>query len=123
MEVKTRNSVLDMASPYFTLPCTITNEGVTETSGKKIIKAGTPVGGDDNVLKDGTKKLKVTNTSTLGAKSQGVVIEDVDVTDGDTSATVAFMGVIDLGKMESTVTVDSAVKFPYPIIYVKRRAF
>lgn len=123
MEYNLENTILNMHAPYYTLPCIISADGVSAENGKKVIKAGTPVGGDDNVLLDRTKKLKSTNTSTLGAKTQGILIHDVDVTDGDASGTVAFMGVIDMAKVDSSITIDSAVKFPYDIILMKGRKF
>lgn len=118
-------TVLDMHSFYYTLPCQVTNTGLTaDSNGKKIIKAGTPVGGDtDALLNRDTAVLIATNDATNGAKTQGVVIHDVDVTAGQTTATVAFAGVIDMAKMDSTFTLDSKVTFPHDIIYMKGRGF
>lgn len=118
-------TVLDMHSFYYTLPCQVTNTGLTaDSNGKKIIKAGTPVGGDTNALLNrDTAVLIATNDSTNGAKTQGVVIHDVDVTAGQTTATVAFAGVIDMAKMDAGFVLDSKVTFPHDIIYMKGRGF
>lgn len=118
-------TVLDMHSFYYTLPCQVTNTGLTaDSNGKKIIKAGTPVGGDtDALLNRDTAVLIATNDATNGPKTQGVVIHDVDVTAGQTTATVAFAGVIDMAKMDSTFALDSKVTFPHDIIYMKGRGF
>lgn len=118
-------TVLDMHSFYYTLPCQVTNTGLTaDSNGKKIIKAGTPVGGDTNALLNrDTAVLIATNDATNGAKTQGVVIHDVDVTAGQTTATVAFAGVIDMAKMDAGFALDSKVTFPYDIIYMKGRGF
>ena len=59
-------TVLDMHSFYYTLPCQVTNTGLTaDSNGKKIIKAGTPVGGDTNALLNrDTAVLIATNDAT-----------------------------------------------------------
>lgn len=118
-------TVLDMHSFYYTLPCQVTNTGLTaDSNGKKIIKAGTPVGGDtDALLNRDTAVLIATNDATNGPKTQGVVIHDVDVTAGQTTATVAFAGVIDMAKMDAGFALDSKVTFPHDIIYMKGRGF
>lgn len=118
-------TVLDMHSFYYTLPCQVTNTGLTaDSNGKKIIKAGTPVGGDTNALLNrDTAVLIATNDATNGPKTQGVVIHDVDVTAGQTTATVAFAGVIDMAKMDASFVLDSKVTFPHDIIYMKGRGF
>lgn len=118
-------TVLDMHSFYYTLPCQVTNTGLTaDSNGKKIIKAGTPVGGDTNALLNrDTAVLIATNDATNGAKTQGVVIHDVDVTAGQTTATVAFAGVIDMAKMDAGFFLNSNVTFPHDIIYMKGRGF
>lgn len=123
-DYKFEEAVLDMHAPYYTLPCQVTNTGLTAGSdGKKIIKAGTPVGGATSALTDRKAVLIATNDATNGEKTQGVVVHDVDVTAGQTTATVAFMGVIDMAKMDSSFSLDSKVTFPYPIIYMKGRSF
>lgn len=118
-------TVLDMHSFYYTLPCQVTNTGLTaDSNGKKIIKAGTPVGGDTNALLNrDTAVLIATNDATNGPKTQGVVIHDVDVTAGQTTAKVAFAGVIDMAKMDAGFALDSKVTFPHDIIYMKGRGF
>ena len=104
-------TVLDMHAPYYTLPAQIGNSGVAaDSNGKKIIKAGTPVGGSTNRLLNSQAVLTVTNASGTGANAQGVLVHDLDVTSGTQTGTVAFMGVIDLAKTD--VTIDSRVSLP-----------
>lgn len=118
------DTVLDMHAPYYTLPCQVTNTGLTaDSNGKKIIKAGTPVGGTTNALLNRQTVLISSNDDTNGPNTQGVVIHDVDVTAGPATATVAFMGVIDMAKMDSAFTLNSKVSFPHDIIYMKGRSF
>lgn len=83
----------------FTIGCLVGNTGVdTDANGKKIIKAGTPVGGTTSVLTNRQTVL------TKGASNaQGVVLHDVDVTDGDGRATLVVAGYVDLYKLDSDV--------------------
>lgn len=81
----------------FTIGALVGNTGVEANSeGRKIIKAGTPVGGSTSVLTNRQTVL------TVGGTAQGVVLHDVDVTAGDTNATVVLEGTIDLLKLDST---------------------
>ena len=83
----------------FTIGCLVGNTGVDANSnGRKIIKAGTPVGGSTSVL---------TNRQTVLTKgeenAQGIVLHDVDVTDGDGRATLVVSGYVDLYKVDDDV--------------------
>ena len=81
----------------FTIGALVGNSGVdADSEGKKIIKAGTPVGGSTSVLTNRQTVL------TVGGTAQGVVLHDVDVTAGDTNATIVLEGTIDLLKLDST---------------------
>ena len=71
--------------------------------GRKVIKAGTPVGGDTNVLENRQTVLKVTNDAENGSKSQGVILHDVDVTKGNANATLIVAGVIDTEKLDKKI--------------------
>ncbi|MBQ0112822.1 MAG: hypothetical protein KBT03_06815 [Bacteroidales bacterium] len=91
----------------FTIGCLVGNTGVAANAeGKKIIKAGTPVGGTTDVLTNRQTVL------TKGAENaQGVVMHDVDVTDGDGRATLVVSGYVDLYKLDSdVVTVVNSAK-------------
>ena len=67
--------------------------------GKKILKAGTPVGGATNVLMNRQTVL----TKVSDATAQGVLLHDVDVTAGQENATLVIEGVIDYEKVEEDV--------------------
>lgn len=83
----------------FSIGCLVGNTGVeADANGKKIIKAGTPVGGSTSVLTNRQTVL------TKGAENaQGVVLHDVDVTDGDGRATLVIAGYVDLYKLDADV--------------------
>ena len=90
----------------FAIPCIVKNTGVTANAeGKKIIKAGTPITFSANVF---------TNRQTAGvaylaaAVSAGPAVYgyarwDIDVTAGDTNATLLVDGYVDLLKLDSSV--------------------
>ena len=83
----------------FSIGCLVGNTGVdADSNGRKIIKAGTPVGGSTSVLTNRQTVL------TKGAENaQGVVLHDVDVTDGDGRATLVISGYVDLYKVDDDV--------------------
>lgn len=85
----------------------VSNTGVATTNGRKIIPAGTPLGGATSALEDRTAVLSVTNSSSTGATSQGILRYDVDVTNGNANATLIVMGVVDSSKCP---TLDPTVK-------------
>lgn len=80
--------------------CLVTNTGIdADAEGKKILKAGTPVGGSTNVLMNRQTVL----TKQTGANAQGVLLHDVDVTAGQANATLVIEGVIDYEKVDEDV--------------------
>lgn len=92
----------------FTIGCLVTNTGVSaDAEGKKVLKAGTPVGASANVLETRTTVLaKATESGEDNAKvsnAQGVLLHDVDVTAGQANATLVVEGIIDKEKLETSV--------------------
>lgn len=88
----------------FEIGVQVANTGVTaNTEGRKIIPAGTPVGGTTSALETRNTVLAVTNTAATGANAQGVLRHDVDVTDGNANATLVVRGEIDLSKCPTIV--------------------
>lgn len=68
--------------------------GVTEGS-KKVVKAGTPVTGD---LTDRTAPF----TAAGEGNAVGVVLHDVDVTEGDGNASILLWGFVNLDRIDDT---------------------
>lgn len=102
-----------------TIGCTVGNSGVSAgEDGRKVIKAGTPVGGSTSVLENRETVLTVTNDSGTGAQAQGVVLHDVDVTDGNANATLVLRGMVDLLKLEVTPATEAKTALD-KIIFVK----
>ena len=82
----------------FEIGVQVANTGVSTSNGKKIIPAGTPIGGTTSALTTRNAVLQVTNSSSNGANAQGVLRYDVDVTDGNANATMIVFGFIDESK-------------------------
>lgn len=83
----------------FEIGVQVSNTGVSNNAeGRKIIPAGTPIGGTTSALATRTAVLQVTNSSSNGANAQGVLRYDVDVTEGNANATLVVFGFIDESK-------------------------
>lgn len=106
----------------FQIGVQVGNTGVSaDANGRKIIKAGTPVGGATSVLVTRNTVLTVTNTSTNGANAQGVLRHDVDVTNGNANATLIVRGEVDLSKCP---TIEATAKTALThIIFVNGGAY
>ena len=65
--------------------------------GRKVVKAGTPLNGDLTARTTAfVKAVDNTNPAT------GVLLHDVDVTEGDANGTLLIWGFVDLNKVDST---------------------
>lgn len=84
---------------YIGKPCMVSATGVTANSeGKKIVKAGTIYPANDKTAK-------------------GVLLHDVDVTNGDTPGTIVIHGFVDNAKIVSNgITVTAAALGALPQI-------
>ena len=88
----------------FEIGVQVGNTGVSaDSNGRKIIKAGTPVGGTVSALETRNTVLSVTNTSSNGANAQGILRHDVDVTNGNANATMIVRGEVDSSKCPTIV--------------------
>ena len=95
-----------------TFPCIVTNTGVSANAeGRKILKAGTPIGAGaavssaNDVLLN-RKQVLIQDT----ANAQGVILHDTDVTSGAANATIMVAGYVDYLKLttETQGLVDTA---------------
>ena len=71
---------------------------VTE-NGRKIVKAGTPLTG--SLTARNTAFAKAT-TASGSSNAVGILLHDVDVTDGDANGTLLIWGFVDLKKLDTT---------------------
>ena len=84
-------------------PCIVGNTGIdANAEGKKIIKAGTPLFGSVDFLFNRDTVLRTTSDSTYKYVA-GVARWDIDVTAGNTNATVLYAGYVDYLKLETAV--------------------
>lgn len=72
--------------------------GTAGEDGRKIVKAGTPLNGD--LTTRGTAFVAAKDTSNPAV---GVLLHDVDVTDGDANGTLLIWGFVNLNRMDSTI--------------------
>ncbi|MZQ76212.1 MAG: hypothetical protein GT589_08705 [Peptoclostridium sp.] len=90
----------------------VSDSGVVANSdGKKIVPAGTVVGGSTKaVLENPTEPVVSKNTALLGAAAEGVLLYDVDVTYGAKEGSMVIHGFVDLNKLpEAPVAEATAV--------------
>lgn len=90
------HQILFMTHPYAAVGVVVAaSAGVTdEETGRKIVKAGTPLAGD---LTDRITPFTASSTA------NGVLAHDVDVTLGDENGTLIIHGFVDLNKLEEDV--------------------
>lgn len=84
----------------------VVDDGYSVTrDGRKIVPAGTPLSGSLTARNTAFVKA-VDNTAESGASNgkpaTGVLLYDVDVTDGDTNGTLLIWGFVDLNKIDAT---------------------
>ncbi|MGM0214961.1 hypothetical protein [Enterococcus sp. AZ109] len=122
---KNIKQILANATLYQAFGAQIKADGVVaDASGRKIIPAGTPVGGSDNFLADEMAELKVTNTAGDAPSTQGVLLYEVDVTNGPANGTVVVFGFVNENRLDTALTVESGAKTALAgkVTFVKRNA-
>lgn len=96
-----QNDYLIAGQNSFALSCILGNAGVTaDQSGRKIIKAGTPlyIGTGKDVYKDRFEVLTVS-----GDVLAGIARHTVDVTDGNTNDAILTQGYVEFYRLDPTV--------------------
>nr|DAE47471.1 MAG TPA: Head decoration protein [Caudoviricetes sp.] len=97
------------------IPVIVSNTGVVaDSEGKKVIKAGTPIGSTINVFENRQTVLNVTNTANAtvaaaadGKNALGVIMHDTDVTAGNANASMLIAGYVDLEKVGVAPVADA----------------
>lgn len=81
----------------------VVDDGYSVTrDGKKIVPAGTPLSGDLTARATAFVKAKdATAAGNDGKAATGVLLHDVDVTNGDNNGTLLIWGFVDLNKLDS----------------------
>lgn len=73
------------------------SDAAQDIGGRKIVKAGTPLSGDLKVR--GTAFVKAQDST---APAVGVLLHDVDVTDGDANGTLLIWGFVNMDRVDTT---------------------
>lgn len=97
--------------PYEAISATLdkATAGVVVENGRKILKAGAILAGDEaSIFADRTKKVKQSTTA-----ADGILLYDADVTDGDASVAVVYRGTLREDKVNGG-TVPEAIKGKLP---------
>ena len=91
-------------SQMVSFPVVLANTEVTAGSdGRKILRAGTPISGDIEARNTAFTKVKTTSAGEPPANSSnavGILLHDVDVTDGNNNGIVVLFGFVDLEKLD-----------------------
>lgn len=90
-----KKQILFATQPSMAIGAVMSATGAVTVDGRKIQKAGTPVSGD---LTARTTPFTVSSDNAVG-----VLLHDVDVTEGEENATVLLFGFVDLNKVEDDV--------------------
>lgn len=101
------NQVLGNVQHKVALPALIGSTGVTADSfGRKVIPAGTVVGGSTSFLDDSQAVLSAGQDT----NAQGVLEHDVDVTVGNATGTVIIFGFVNTARIPNVTVSDAAKK-------------
>lgn len=97
-----KKEILKFPDHYVALAVTVDDTGITAVDGKKIVPAGTIVG--NGILAD-ESKLAVKAITTEGASNaEGVLLNDVDVTNGPAPGAMMIHGFIKLSALPTAPT-------------------
>ena len=105
-----RNQILFAVEHQVSVGVLVSEEAGVNVSGKKIVKAGTPLYGD---LDD-----RFTPFTEGQGTFTGVLLHDVDVSTGDNNGTILIFGFVNVNRLDEDVQVKitSDVKSALPMI-------
>lgn len=120
-----KREILKFTDHYVALGVMVDDIGITANAdGKKIVSAGTIVGG--GVLIDNTKKVSKKNTEGGASGSEGaavdaegVLLNDVDVTHGPASGAMIVHGFIALDKLPEAPASEAQTALKGRILFLK----
>lgn len=91
------NQILFCTDPQVSVGVIVDNTASVTENGRKIVKAGTPLSGDLTARNTAfVKAVDTTNPAT------GILLHDVDVTDGDNNGTLLIFGFVNLERLDTT---------------------
>lgn len=98
------NQILFNTDPFVAVSIIVDSAmGVVDSAtGRKIVKAGTPLTGD---LTDRKTAFKAVNdaSTTVASDAKGILLHDVDVTTGDANGTLLIFGFVNVDRIDKIV--------------------
>lgn len=92
-------------SQMVSFPVIVANTGVDAGSdGRKIMRAGTPITGDIEARNTAFTKAKTTSSGEPAVSTSnavGILLHDVDVTNGNNNGVIVLFGFVDLEKLDT----------------------
>ncbi|WP_371380898.1 hypothetical protein [Sporomusa aerivorans] len=111
-------NILRFPDHYVAVPVKVSDTDVIANSdGKKIVKAGTIVGGSGGKALTDPETYSVTVQN--DADAEGVLFNDVDVTHGARSGAMIIHGFIETSKIPSAPTTEAATALAGRIVFLK----
>ena len=98
------NQILFNTDPFVAVSIIVNGTlGVTDpATGRKLVKAGTPLTGD--LTKRETAFVAVNKASaSLASDAKGILLHDVDVTTGNANGTLLIFGFVNVDRIDTTV--------------------
>lgn len=97
----------------FSVGVVVSNAEFVTEGGKKLVKAGTPLVGDLDA-----RNTAFTVVNGNDSSVQGVLLHDVDVTEGNANGTLLIMGFVNTNRIDSTTKskISSGVKSAIPMV-------
>lgn len=125
-----QKSIIKFPDHYVAMAIMFDDEGiVANADGKKIVPAGTIIGGTGGVnaiLADVTIKATkhntqagVTGAAGAAVDAEGVLFSDVDVTAGDAAGTMLIHGFVDLNKLPEAPSAAAVTALAGRILFIK----
>lgn len=117
-----KKDILKFPDHYVALAVTVDNTGITANAdGKKIVPAGTIVGGSTGaVLTNLNQKVVKKNTQgSTATAAEGVLMDDVDVTYGPAPAAMIIHGFIAQDKLPEAPAAEAATALKGRITFIK----
>lgn len=101
----TEKTILIAPELAFSMSCKVANTGLTaDSTGKKIVKAGTPLAGNLEARNTAFTVAKDTTAeSVTSSNATCMLLHDVDVTEGNANAQALIFGFVDTGKLDTDV--------------------
>lgn len=107
--------ILKVSDHYVGIPVTVSDENISLVDGKKIVPAGTIIGGkiaprlenDGEIVVEKNTQGGATGSAGAGVDAEGVLLYDVDVTHGPAAGSMVIHGFIKLSKLPKAPVADA----------------